>query len=130
MSDPEDDLGGVLMSTLNRAADEAPPPPPDLYRTVVRRHARRRGSLVAAAAGIVVLALLGGVVGALKFTRDDPPPVTTPNTVEELWPDAVRTLPKSLDGLEYRVEAILPDGRAVAVVETPQRQVDLSPAPR
>ena len=122
MSDPLDD---VLISTLNRAADEAPPPPPDLYRTVVRRHARRRGSLVAAAAGIVVLALLGGVVGALKFTRDDPPPVTTPNTVEELWPDAVRTLPKSLDGLGYRVEAILPDGRAVAVVETPQRQVDL-----
>jgi len=118
MSEPDpsrDDgaLGVVLLGTLNRAAEAAPPPPPDLYRTVTRRYARRRSGLVATAAAVTVLVLLGGVVGVLRVIRHEPAPVTTPTTVEGLWPDAVRTLPTKIGDADYTVEALLADGRTI-----------------
>ncbi|SHN45816.1 hypothetical protein [Cryptosporangium aurantiacum] len=107
-------LDVVLTRTLNRAAHAAPPPPPDLHRTVARRHARRRGTLVAAAAAVTVFAVLTGAVGALRAWRDTPAP-TTPATAEERWPDAVRTVPSTLDGVRpLSVNAVLPDGRTIA----------------
>ncbi|GAA3398258.1 hypothetical protein [Cryptosporangium minutisporangium] len=112
LDDHDGALDDVLTRTLSRAADAAPLPPPDLYRTVTRGHARRRATLVAATAAITVFALLIGVAGWLKVTRSDPAPVT-PATAEALWPDAIRTLPATLHGREYSVDAVLPDGTVV-----------------
>ncbi|MFG1924944.1 hypothetical protein [Cryptosporangium sp. NPDC048952] len=103
------DVDDVLQRTLNRAAEAAPPPPADLYRTVTRRYARRRsGAMVAA---VAVFALLVGIVGVLKVTREDTLPVATPNTVEALWPDALSLLPRTIEGRDYLVDAVLANGR-------------------
>ncbi|GAA0245444.1 hypothetical protein [Cryptosporangium japonicum] len=113
MSEPGRDVSDVLIDTLNRAAAGAPPPPADLYRSVTAGYTRRRRAGVVAAA--TVLALLVGLAGLVTVTREEPAPVA--RVVEELSADAVRTLPRTIEGRRYLVDAVLSDGRVV--VQTP-----------
>jgi hypothetical protein len=115
------DLEQALRRALDATDRIVGPPTRDLAADAIRRHRRRR-VVRRGAAGAAVLAVAVGAASLYGVARDDgtgrpaaTPPVSTPpatvrldvssaRPVEEVWPQAVRTLPGRLpDGSDYSV---------------------------
>jgi hypothetical protein len=121
-----------LDRALAVAADAAPPPNVDFLAGVERRHRARRRRRVTGATAAVALAV-AGTLGAVNLPVRHRPPVTvtvtpTPSVTkpvsapdfahlrpaDEVWPQAVRTLPVTLpDGRPYTVAAALGGDRYI-----------------
>ncbi|GGO83237.1 TolB family protein [Nonomuraea cavernae] len=104
------DLEETLRRTLGHAAGQAPPAPDRLAEAVEAGYRRRRhrGQALLAAGAVVLLA--GGAAIALRgetlqtlpatVPTETPSAVSTtpPPPIEQVWPQAVRTLPVKLPG--------------------------------
>ncbi|MFD0468649.1 hypothetical protein ACFQ0B_10270 [Nonomuraea thailandensis] len=105
-----------LIGALRAAGEHAPDDGADLLAGVAlrrRRRTRRRVRVLAAAAAVVVLSvgirgavLSGGGEGDMATTPAPEPPVPRSAPVEELWPDAVLTLPVQGPDGAHRVPMI------------------------
>jgi hypothetical protein len=132
-----------LTRTLAAAAEMGPAPAPDFFDEVRgrqrQRRQRRMTALGAAAVAVTVaigfgaVRLLAGPVSPPESPASTLPPPTPPadrvprvvgvRPAQEVWPEAVRTLPGRLpDGRRYTLAAILGDGRyLVAPIKTQGR---------
>ncbi|MEO3829657.1 hypothetical protein [Actinomadura sp. B10D3] len=114
-----DELDRALQGTLATAADAAPTVPPGLLEQVEAGHRRRVRRRVSATV-LAVAVVLGGTSAAGAMLRGDGPPpaagpgklrpvtaaeLGTPVKVRDRWPDAVRSVPRTL-----------PDGRPLSPI--------------
>ncbi|MCD0447786.1 hypothetical protein LO762_01040 [Actinocorallia sp. API 0066] len=124
MTPPRSPLEQSLTRSLHTHAESAPTPPPTLatqaQQTWHHRRRRRLAALSAATAAAVVL----GTFGALH--RDGPEPAPTVLTpapavpLDELWPDAVHRVPRTLpDGVRITPLAMLDRHTVVAASWAP-----------
>ncbi|MCP9955192.1 hypothetical protein [Actinomadura madurae] len=133
-----DELDRVLRGTLATAADEAPAVPPGLLEQVEARHRGRMRRRVSATA-LAVAVVLGGTSAAGAMLRGDGPPATgpgklkpvtaaelgTPVKVRDRWPDAVRSVPRSLpDGRPLSPIALLDGNRLLGTTTSASGSVD------
>ncbi|MGH3387474.1 MAG: hypothetical protein ACRDOO_01185 [Actinomadura sp.] len=133
-----DHLEDTLRRTLGAAAGTAPEPRYDLIVQVERRHRRRRSTRAGLAAAVAVALLGAGGLSGVRLLSDDGSsevasgpslptrPVADPVPVKDLWPRAVRTVPRTLPrgGRAYEPVTLVDDHRLLVTSMAGFEQAD------